>query len=83
MARYQKVFTQSTVYATFKQDGSIYDGVNYSFKAMTWDDGFAFDGFSDFVWIEVHMENVTGNSSFRFSKISNQRHIPQERQMDG
>ncbi len=72
VARYQKVFTQSTIYATFKQDGSVYDGINYSFKTMTWDDGFAFDGFSDFVWIEVHMENVTGNSSFRFSKISNQ-----------
>ena len=72
VARYQKSLVETTTNVIIKRDGSIYDGMNYNFTAKVWDDGFAFDGFSDFVWFEVQMENVTGNSLIRFGKISNQ-----------
>ncbi len=71
-ARYESAFIDNTFRLNFDKNGTIYDGNNYNFNVSTWDRGFAFDQFSDFVWLEFQLENVTGNSTVYLDRIGNQ-----------
>ncbi len=72
IARYESNFVDNTLRLNFNAEGDFYDGDNFNVNLSSWDSGFVFDGFSDYVWLEFQLENVTGNSTVYMDRIGNQ-----------